>query len=78
MVQKATPRPKTRVCFALLRLYDPDPVAPALGGLGVFGQLSIVSFDTHFSLPQPPARAKCRHLAIYSEDIGVALLRTLL
>ncbi|KAK9140776.1 hypothetical protein Scep_010457 [Stephania cephalantha] len=43
-------RPKTQVCLALPRLYDPDPVAPALGGLGLLGHLSIVSFDTHFSL----------------------------
>ncbi|KAK9126683.1 hypothetical protein Scep_015529 [Stephania cephalantha] len=40
-VQQATPHPRTRVCLALSQLFDPDPVAPALGGLGLLGHLSI-------------------------------------
>ncbi|KAK9162863.1 hypothetical protein Syun_003765 [Stephania yunnanensis] len=31
-----------RVCLALPRLYDPDPVAPAFGGLRLLGHLSIL------------------------------------
>ncbi|KAK9086790.1 hypothetical protein Syun_029184 [Stephania yunnanensis] len=31
-----------RVCLALSRLCDPDPVAPAFGGLRLLGHLSIL------------------------------------
>ncbi|KAK9169529.1 hypothetical protein Syun_001669 [Stephania yunnanensis] len=73
-----------RVCLALPRLCDPDPVAPAFGGLELLGHLSIlfhltlISHPSRFYLPglgilvfdrvqiRSRARARRRHLAIYS------------
>ncbi|KAK9142831.1 hypothetical protein Syun_012231 [Stephania yunnanensis] len=93
---QATPRSRTLVCLALPRLYDPDPMAPALSGLVLLRHLSIVSCDAHLSLSywllltgldilvfdrvqiRGRARARRRHLEIYSEDIGASLIRTLL
>ncbi|KAK9107278.1 hypothetical protein Syun_023289 [Stephania yunnanensis] len=48
----AMSHPKTRVCLALSRLYDPDPVAPAFDGLGLLGHLFVVSFDLQLSKGQ--------------------------
>ncbi|KAK9143157.1 hypothetical protein Syun_012557 [Stephania yunnanensis] len=36
-----------QVCLALPRLCDPDPVAPAFGGLRLLGHLSILFPLTH-------------------------------
>ncbi|KAK9135408.1 hypothetical protein Syun_014738 [Stephania yunnanensis] len=44
------------VYLVLLRLYDSDPVAPALGGLGLLGHLSIVKLSARLNLERKNTR----------------------
>ncbi|KAK9169316.1 hypothetical protein Syun_001456 [Stephania yunnanensis] len=57
----AMPHPMTRVCLALPRLCDPDPVAPAFGGLRLLGHLFIL-FPLILILVARPAVTKVTHV----------------